>query len=69
MHPDQDQWKQLRQVLEGIRPMDEQTMAFLETLAKRLNSLKAGYPCLEGVSFSPDVEGLISRSNHVHACR
>lgn len=69
MHRDHYRWKQLRQVLEGIRPMDEQTMAFLETLTERLNGLKAKYPCLEGVSFSPDVEGLISRSHHVHACR
>ena len=50
----------LREGITGARPMDEDVVSSVAVLADRLQQLKRQNPIVEAVSFSPDVEAMMS---------
>ena len=50
----------LREGVTGVRSMDEDVMSSAAVLADRLAQLKRQNPIFEAVSFSPDVEAMLS---------
>jgi hypothetical protein len=50
----------LREGISGQRPMDDGVMTSAAVLADRLAQLKQQNPIFEAVSFSPDVEAMMT---------
>lgn len=50
----------LQQHLSGQRPTDGTVLLAAADLAERLSRLKASFPMFEAVSFSPDVEAMLT---------
>lgn len=50
----------LQQHLAGQRPTDGTVLLAAADLAERLSRLKAAFPMFEAVSFSPDVEAMLT---------
>ena len=50
----------LKEGIAGRRPMDEGVVSSMTVLADRLARLKQQNPAFEAVSFSPDVEAMMS---------